>query len=432
MQHLTLYQLNAMVRDAVRLCLPDALWITAEISEMRQASNGHCYLELVDKDELAGGAFRAKARATIWKDNSELLLSLFTAQTGQRLVAGLKVLLQVRVVFHEVYGYSLNVVDLDPTYTLGDVARRRQEILHQLQADGVLELNKELPLPRPLRRIAVISAAGAAGYGDFTAQLSRSGHAFECQLFEATMQGLAVESSIIAALDRIVDEQERWDCVVILRGGGAVSDLNGFDTYLLATSVAQFPLPIFTGIGHERDETLLDLVAHTRFKTPTAVAAYLIELRADETQLLTLLEQRLFAAAQQVLERKQLGYERLAQRYQNVAQQYLAREQALLVRLAQRMQQRSIERLHIEQQQVLTCSNKLAHAVHRLLENRVAKLEQHDTLLRMASPERILSQGYSLTLLPDGSALRSVADAPRGTRLRTQVMDGTVESVVEK
>ena len=261
-----------MVHAVLQHTLPDTYWLAAEVGEMRVASNGHCYLEFVQKDEV-GGTLLAKARGHIWRQGYVNISAQFRRATGQDLRAGLNVLAEVEVTFHELYGYSLRVVNIDPTYTLGDLAAQRQAIIRQLEADGVINLNKEIPLPRLIRRVAVISSATAAGYGDFCRQLEQSGYGFELQLFPAVMQGDGVEQSVIAALDRIAAEPGRWDVAVIIRGGGSSLDLHGFDTYLLAANVAQFPLPVLSGIGHERDDTLVDLVAHTRLKTPTAVAA---------------------------------------------------------------------------------------------------------------------------------------------------------------
>lgn len=431
MQHLTLYELNIMLRDLVALSFPDEWWVTAEISEFRQTANGHCYLELVDKDERSAGDFRAKARANIWRSASALLLPKFREDTGRSLSAGMKVLVRVRIAFHEVYGHSLTITDLDPTYTLGDVARQRQEILAQLEDDGVLTLNQELPLSRPLRRIAVISAAGAAGFGDFVQQLVQSGYSFTTQLFEATMQGSAVESSIIAALNRIAAQQEAWDCVVIIRGGGAVSDLNGFETYSLAANVAQFPLPILTGIGHERDETVIDLVAHSRFKTPTAVAAFLIEQMAEEADVLNALAQRLAAGVHSILQREGRRYERLLHRYGQAHTHYIHQQQTLLQHYAQGLQRGVWERLFQTEYRLTQQNTRLQHTCLHRLEQQEHRLERWATLLQASSPDRILAQGYSLTLLPDGRALRCAADAPPGTHLLTRLGDGVVQSLVE-
>lgn len=274
---LSLVELNMLVRRSVRACLPDEYWVQAELSDVRSNYSGHCYLEFVQKDSKSN-ALVAKARGIIWNNVYSRLKPFFERETGQLFVSGIKVLVKVTVDFHELYGYSLTVVDIDPTYTLGDMARRRKEIISRLESEGILTLNKELELPVLAQRIAVISSATAAGYGDFCNQLEHNpyGFVFYPHLFQAVMQGDKVELSIIAALEKIYQTQEKWDVVVIIRGGGATSDLSGFDTYNLAAHCAQFPLPVLTGIGHERDDTVLDVVSHTRVKTPTAAAEFLI------------------------------------------------------------------------------------------------------------------------------------------------------------
>ena len=290
MDALSLYELNALVRRSLEQCLPDAYWIQAELSDVRTNSTGHCYLEFVQKD-VRSNSLIAKARGTIWSNVFRLLKPYFEEATGQAFVSGIKVLVQVTVSFHELYGYSLTVQDIDPTYTLGDMARRRKEILKQLEEEGVLTLNKELRMPRLPQRIAVVSSPTAAGYGDFCHQLQNNpgGFYFYTELFPALMQGDRVEESVLSALDKINSRSDSFDVVVIIRGGGATSDLSGFDTYLLAAACAQFPLPVITGIGHERDDTVLDSVAHTRVKTPTAAAEFLIDCMneaADELESL--------------------------------------------------------------------------------------------------------------------------------------------------
>ena len=282
MEGLTLFELNVLVKKSITQCLPDDYWVQAEISDVRFNMTGHCYLEFVQKAP-GGNNLIAKARGVIWCDTLQLLKPYFEETTGQVFVAGIKVLVKVTVEFHELYGYSLTVRDIDPTYTVGDMVRRRKEILSQLQAEGVLTLNKELEMPLPPQRIAVISSATAAGYGDFSHQLSSNSHGyyFHTELFPAVMQGNQVEESVIGALDAIMGRLDDFDVVVIIRGGGATSDLSGFDTYMLAAACAQFPLPIITGIGHERDDTVLDAVSHTRVKTPTAAAELLIHFADD-------------------------------------------------------------------------------------------------------------------------------------------------------
>lgn len=276
-QALSLHELNGLVKRSVRTCLPDTYWVQAELSDVRSNYSGHCYLEFVQKD-ASGNNLIAKARGTIWSNIFKMLKPYFEQETGQAFTSGIKVLVEVSVEFHELYGYSLTVLDIDPTYTVGDMERKRREILRQLEEEGVIDLNKELEMPMLPQRVAVISSATAAGYGDFCNQLVNNprGYGFHTELFPAIMQGERVEETVIAALNAIYERMEAFDVVVIIRGGGATSDLSGFDTYELAANCAQFPLPIITGIGHERDDTVLDKVAHTRVKTPTAAAEYLI------------------------------------------------------------------------------------------------------------------------------------------------------------
>ena len=267
-QALSLYELNGLVKRSIRSCLPDTYWVQAELSDVRTNYSGHCYLEFVQKD-AGGNNLIAKARGTIWSNIFKMLKPYFEQETGQAFTSGIKVLVEVSVEFHELYGFSLTVLDIDPTYTVGDMERKRREILRQLEEEGVIDLNKELEMPMLPQRVAVISSATAAGYGDFCNQLTNNprGYGFRTELFPAIMQGERVEESVIAALDAIYERMEEFDVVVIIRGGGATSDLSGFDTYALAANCAQFPLPIITGIGHERDDTVIDKVAHTRVQT---------------------------------------------------------------------------------------------------------------------------------------------------------------------
>ena len=289
----TLSELTGAVRDTLEATFPETYWVRAETSDVRvNAASGHCYLEFIEKNPKTNQLV-AKARGSIWAKVFRMLKPYFEMETGQTFTSGLKVLVKVTIEFHELYGFSLNVVDIDPTYTIGDMARKRQEIIRQLQADGVFTLNKELTFPDFPTRIAVITSPTAAGYEDFLNQLlhNQAGYPFYPKLFPALMQGEKTEESVIAALERIDACREYFDVVVIIRGGGATSDLNSFDSYLLAAHCAQFPLPIITGIGHERDDTIVDLVAHTRLKTPTAVAAFLIHCLDQQAATLNDLEE---------------------------------------------------------------------------------------------------------------------------------------------
>ena len=276
-ERLKLSELNGLVKKTVGEAFTAPVWVIGEISELKTNRSGHCYLNLIEKEEN-GDAIVAQARATIWSYTYRMLRPFFESTTGQQLTEGLKVLLSVSVEFHELYGYSLNIRDIDPTYTLGDMARRRREIIARLQSEGVAEMNKELDLPLVPQKIAIISSSTAAGYQDFVDQLTnnQAGYHFDLKLFPAIMQGNQAETSIIEALEQIYLYENFFDAVVIIRGGGSQADLSCFDNYNLAYFITQFPLPVITGIGHEKDDSIVDMVAHTRLKTPTAVAEFLI------------------------------------------------------------------------------------------------------------------------------------------------------------
>ena len=284
-ESLTLYDLQRMVRGALESRFSDPVWISAEISELKLNSSGHCYLNLVEKG-LGGGSPRAEARAMIWRSAYTSISKTFEMATGSQLCSGLKVLVRVVVTFHETYGYSLQIIDIDPSYTLGDVERRRRETIDMLISDGVWDMNRELPISRPVLRIAIVSSATAAGYRDFMRELQRSIYRFQTTLFESTMQGDGGEDSVICALEEIAANEEKFDAVAIIRGGGSTSDLALFDSYRIASHVAQFPLPIVTGIGHDKDVSVTDMVAHTHCKTPTAVATLFVELADVELNII--------------------------------------------------------------------------------------------------------------------------------------------------
>ncbi|MBR5511839.1 MAG: exodeoxyribonuclease VII large subunit [Bacteroidaceae bacterium] len=384
---LSLSRLNSMVRAAIEEQLPLKYWVTGELSEVRATSVGHCYIELVERDE-ATGEISAKARGTIWSRVYSLLRPYFLEQTGREFSVGLKVLLQVSVNFHEVYGFSLDVCDIEPAYTIGDMARQRMLIVQRLTDEGVINLNKELPFPLLPKRVAVISSASAAGYGDFCDQLNGNlyGFNFRVQLFPAPMQGSKVEEGIISALNAIACDLDSWDVVVIIRGGGATSDLSCFDTYDLANNCAQFPLPVVTGIGHQRDDTLLDIVAHTRVKTPTAAAELLIH---------TMLVQ--------------------AEKIEN---------------LRRAIPDTVSRRIADERRRVEMLVQNLPLSVAMLLQQQRHRLDIWEQQLQASSPDRILARGYTLTL-SSGRIVRSAAELSAGDEVVTRFADGDVTSTVK-
>ena len=429
MKALSLFELNNLVHEALEATFDHTYWLTAELSECRVAANGHCYVELVEKDDDSR-VLIAKARGNIWRNTYPLLAATFEHETGQKLQPGLKILVEAKVTFHELYGYALNIIDIDPTYTLGDMTRKRKEILAQLEADGVLTLNKELALPRPLSRIAVISSSTAAGYGDFCDQLEKSPYRFTTRLFPAIMQGEHVEESVIEALDSIAEEQEAWDAVVIIRGGGAVSDLNGFDTYLLAANVAQFPLPVLTGIGHERDDTIIDVVAHTRLKTPTAVAAFLIERQRDEYETLLQMEKNLQQNICRKLEKERNRFEQNGRRYQMATASYCHREKANLLKLTSLLEKQIFQLIQQQQFQLNSLQQVYEKAVATQISHEQIKLASIGKQLALAGPERILKMGFSITY-HQGKAVKSASLLKSGSRLTTRLAEGSITSTVD-
>ena len=411
----TLRQLNLLVREAIETELPDEYWVEAELSECRENS-GHCYMELIEKDERTNTPI-ARASAKCWRQTWQMAKPYFERTTGQQLRAGMKVLLKVYAQFHEAYGFSWIVSDIDPTYTLGDMARKRQEIIRQLKEEGVFDLQRELRIPTFAKRIAVISAQNAAGYGDFCRQLEDNdyGFRFEVTLFPAIMQGEQVESSIIAALNAIYEAtvpdgspSGPYDCVVIIRGGGATADLSGFDTLALAENVAQFPLPVITGIGHDRDESILDMVANTKVKTPTAAAALLIDNLRQVLDRINSAQQHLTTAISTKL---------------STLNVQLSSLQALIPTLALRTI--GDQRHRIEMQE-----NRLPVAIERRLTSQKHLLESLSLKLQGFDPQLLLSRGYSITL-HNGRAVRDPRQLKVGDEIETKVEHGTIRSVVK-
>lgn len=408
-KELSLFELNARVRDALQEALPERYWVRAEVSEARVHPSGHCYLELIEKEEATGRTI-AKARATIWASTFRLLRPWFEQSTGQIFTAGIKILISVSPVFHELYGYSLTIHDIDPAYTLGDAARRRAAILQQLRDEGVADMNKELVWPALPQRFAIISSPSAAGYGDFMNQIQNNPYGYKVYtaLFPASMQGEQTESSIIEALDRIACHEELFDGVVIIRGGGATSDLNSFDSYPLAANIAQFPLPVITGIGHERDDTVLDSVAHIRVKTPTAAAEFLISRMDEAADHLAYLTTRL--------------HEGVATR--------LKQERTRLNQCRHRIPAASVRRISSAKLALLTVRKDLHRSVETMLSRHHHRLELLKQRLADASPDKLLARGYSLTL-KDGKAVKDASQLQAGDVLTTKVYKGEITSTVK-
>ena len=423
MERYTLRQLNMMVRDAIDTELPDEYWVEAELSECRE-NGGHCYMELIEKNEHSNTPV-ARASARCWRQTWLMVKPYFERTTGQPLRAGMKVLLKVYAQFHETYGFSWIVSDIDPTYTIGDMARKRQEIIRQLKEEGVFDLQRELSIPTFAKRIAVISAQNAAGYGDFCRQLEDNeyGFRFEVTLFPAIMQGEQVEQSIIAALNAIyaaisnwqlaigqeqtANSQQPFDVVVIIRGGGATADLSGFDTLVLAENVANFPIPIITGIGHERDESILDMVSHTRVNTPTAAAALLIDHLKHVWDRVCDAQQRIPVAVNQ----------------------RIANLQVQLTGLSTRIPLAVTRQISNLRTHITAIESRVPLAAERQLTERKHHLSQLEITLRGFDPQLLLSRGYSITLL-NGHAVRDPKQLKPGDKIETCVEKGIIHSTV--
>ena len=384
MQTYSLSELCGYIQEVLDNGLPERYWVRAEIGSM--SVRGHCYMELVEKGE--NEVLAAKVRATCWNNVYSLLSAYFAQETGQNLHVGMQVLMEVSVAFHAVYGLSLNVWNIDPTYTLGDLAKQRQETIRRLIEDGVMELQQTLVVSTLPRRVAVVSSVDAAGYEDFCNQLMRNrfGFTFFTKLYPAVMQGDTAARSIISALSAIALDAEEWDVVVIIRGGGASTDLGCFDDYILASHCAQFPLPIIAGIGHTRDVSVVDMVVNASVKTPTAAAEWLIEHVAVQVE----------------------------------------RVGELMARL-QRATQRSINR---QKNKMALYHQRLGSAVKRAMMQEHGKMALWQKTIELHSPERIFKMGYSLTTV-NGNVVRKKEDVLVGEVLETHLRDGVIRSVVE-
>ena len=399
---LTLLDLQRMVRATLESRFRDPLWISAEISELKVNRSGHCYLNLVEKGST-DGAPRAEARAVIWKSAWAPMASMFEAATGATLRAGLRVLVRVGVSYHEVYGFSLQIIDLDPRYTLGEVERRRRETIARLQQDGVWDMNRELTLPRPTLRIAIVSSDTAAGYQDFMNELCRNTYRFETTLFRSLMQGDAAEESIVAALSAIAAREDEFDVVAIIRGGGSTSDLALFDSYLIASYVAQFPLPIFSGIGHDKDVSVVDMVAHTSLKTPTAVATKLVEMADYEMNLVDNIAADIAYLVESRLQNEDMRIYTYGTNIERFATGYI---------------NDSLNRIEL-------INNNIHNRIEFIFSTEEQRLNEAERALKSYSIDNILRLGFAVARNQDG-AIRSIANTHVGQNVDIELLDGIV------
>lgn len=428
----TLSEIMGRVRSVINNTFSETYWIKAETSDVRiNTSSGHCYLEFIEKSEESNQII-ARARGYIWAKVFRLLKPYFEMETNQVFGSGIKVLVKVSLDFHELYGFSLNVLDIDPSYTVGDMVRKKMEIIRRLKDEGVFTLNKELCLPDLPQKIAVITSPTAAGYEDFVNQLenNKSGYPFYIKLFPALMQGDKTEESVIAALDRIYENYELFDVVVIIRGGGATSDLNSFDSYLLAASCAQFPLPILTGIGHERDDTVVDMVAHTRLKTPTAVAAFLLDCIERQAEELESLQRRMVNSAVNIISSHQNFIKLLSNRFPERVINRIERNRGELNKMAIRLPSVSSSLLLRQDKMLELLQNKIIVATERRKQKELRFLELTEQFIKMVSPEYILKKGYNITMV-NGRIIKSAKEVSTGETLTVFWSDGSVNAKVE-
>jgi exodeoxyribonuclease VII large subunit len=383
---LGLHELHVEIGACVEQAFPHAVWVAAEIISLNENRTGHCYLELIEKEE--DGAIIARAKATIWASLYRKIKPYFMQATGMPLAVGMMVALQVEVVFHPAYGLSLNVHDINPAFTVGNRLLQRNNIIQRLHNEGVFDMNKELSLPALPARLAVVSAQTAAGYGDFMNELTQNqwGFPFQVTLFPALVQGELAQASMVKALHQIAEQWQDFDAVVIIRGGGSVADLSCFDGYDLAYLVTQMPLPVVVGVGHDRDVSVLDMVASLSLKTPTAVAQYMV--------------QQFVQAYQKVLSLQ----ERITKGVENV--------------------------LHKQQQRLQTIEALLPVCAMRLLEKKESKLHLLERSVELLSPLTILKKGYTMTL--KNGVVASFADIKPGDEITTVFHNGSIHSKIHQ
>lgn len=406
-QHITLRELQRRVKSALEGQFALPVWVSAEISEIKVNYSGHCYLELVEKGG-DNGVPTAQARAVVWRSHYPRISGYFEAETGQRLASGIRILAKVLVSYHELYGFSLQITDIDPSYTLGDMERQRQQTIAQLQQDGVWDMNREATMPAVVQRIAIVSSANAAGYQDFCKELDKSPYRFSLTLFDAFMQGAAAEESIIEALCSVAARMEDFDAVMLIRGGGSRSDLNCFNAYRLCAHVAQFPLPVVTGIGHDKDTSVADMVAHTALKTPTAVAGWLVGRMAETDGWLDYAALQLHDTTTAAMHASEVRLERLSGEIRRLSGELLTRQS-----------------LRLEHHAAL-----LPDAARDFLARQNVRLGNAAELIAGRSPERILRLGFAV-VRTGGKAVTSAREVGAGENIEIEVSDGQIEAIVK-
>ena len=429
---ITLSDILRRVGDVLKEEFTSQYWIMAEVLEMHVNRSGHCYLELAEKD-AKNDQIVARTRATIWASRYSMLRSYFEASTGSGLKSGIKLLFRATVEFHTQYGFSLNITEIDPSYTLGDLARKKQEVIRRLTADGVIDMNRDLPFPLVPRRIAVISSETAAGYGDFMESVlyNSQGFRIETTLFQAVMQGDDAPASIIAALDRIFLQMSGFDCVAIIRGGGSRADLECYNSYDLAYFITQFPLPVITGIGHERDQSVADMVAARALKTPTAVAEFIIDQLLSFDFLLSALYERLDLLVNKIVRERTVRLDKLASGLTYLSRRYLDRKTEFLSRVLQQLPREIRLQLTRHSEHLSRIDQKLHRETRTIIARKKELLMHLGKRAELVHPDHILKRGYSITL-HEGKAIRDTTGIQEGALLETRIYQGRITSTVEK
>jgi exodeoxyribonuclease VII large subunit len=449
---ISLYELNRSIQLELKTCFSSAYWIIGEINELKVNYSGHCYIELIEKDKNTE-AIIAKSRATIWAGTYRKLLPYFETTAGHAFTQGIKVMVRASVEFHELYGLSLNIVDIDPAYTIGDLEQQKKDAIEKLKTEGVFMMNKELQLPLVAQKIAVISSLKAAGYGDFTNQLENNPHGYKFyhKLFPAVMQGENAELSVIAALEKIYSYENFFDAVVIIRGGGSKTDLSCFDKYWLAYHITQFPLPVLTGIGHEQDDTVTDMVAHTRLKTPTAAASFLIEKAAlfeeglddlymqikertddivsENLQNLIRLTSNFERSAQQLITGRKENLSRLAHAITNNSFRYIERKSKHHIKSLSSLHYLVKSQLGLKKHLLEAYKGNLKTKLHYFIEGKSRGIHQSEHLALAYNPQNVLDRGYSITLI-NGKTVKQSSDVEIGDVIETRLKSGSVKSKI--
>jgi exodeoxyribonuclease VII large subunit len=452
-ERLTLYEICQRIQETIYEGFPESIWIIAEIGEMKEHRTGHCYMELVEKNDNSEQP-KARARATIWGGKYRVLKPFFEMATGRKLMAGLKVLVLCEVNYHPVYGFSLNIQDIDPNFTIGEIEKRKQETIQKIIDEGIFDMNKQIDFPILPKRIAVISSPTAAGYEDFTNQLDSNAYGYRIQytLFEAIMQGDKAESSIVNALDRIHQQLDQWDVVAIIRGGGSQTDLSSFDGYIIASNIAQFPLPIITGIGHEKDITVADLVAHTRLKTPTAAAQYILgafsnaenllidvkddfiesvnKLLSESSHLTTKLQGKIAPLIIRRTNSKSLELHHVTHSFNEAIDRFLLISNNNLYQKAIAIKPKFQLVLNSLNQKLETYDKRVKHSNRRFINFKSERITSYEKMLNYLDPENVMKRGFSITRI-NGKIVKQIENVKKEEIIETILINGKIVSRIQ-